>query len=141
MRLPLGSSRACRRAPYARVHSMIAPSHNALRNSRTGTISTPLSSRRRRGSWHTTSFRRSARFQRLAQVLGMGAQLVEGIRFEQVVERRVGQRVSDERALAGLAGAEQENGAVLDEGAEIQRSAVHSSSAIADLHGIQQLCR
>lgn len=73
----------------------------------------------------TRRSRLPTRFQRLAQVLGMRAQLVERVRFEQVVDRRVGKRVSDERALAGLAGPEQEDGAVLDEGAEIQGATVH----------------
>ena len=55
----------------------------------------------------------------------MRAQLVERVRFEQVVDRRVGERVADEGALAGLAGVELENGPVFDEGAEIQGTTVH----------------
>ena len=82
-----------------------------------------------------------ARFQRLPQVLRVGAQSVKGVGFEQVVERRVGERAADQGALAGLAGPEQEDGTVLDEGAKIQGPLVHFSNNIADLHAIQQLRR
>ena len=71
-----------------------------------------------------------SRLQGLAQVLGMRAQLVKRVRFQQVVDRRVRERMADERALAGLAGPEQEDGAVLDEGAEIQGATVHPAKLL-----------
>ena len=66
---------------------------------------------------------------------------MKGVGFEQVVDRRVGESLSDEGALAGLAGPEKKDGTVLDEGAEIQSPVVHFGNTIADLHGIRQLCR
>jgi hypothetical protein len=66
---------------------------------------------------------------------------VKGVGFEQVVDRRVGESLSDEGALAGLAGPEKKDGTVLDEGAEIQSPVVHFSDTTADLHEIQQLHR
>ena len=81
----------------------------------------------------------AARVQGLPQVLGMEAQLPERVGFQEVVDGRVGERVADERALAGLAGSEQEDGTVSDEGPQIEGTTVHISGIIADLHGNQQL--
>jgi hypothetical protein len=83
----------------------------------------------------------SSRFQRLAQVLRVSTQLAERIGLEQVVDRRLWKRVADQRALAGLAGPEEEDRALADESAQIQAPAVHISSSFADLHAIHQLRR
>lgn len=71
----------------------------------------------------------------------MEAQLPERVGFEEVVDRRIGERTVDERALACLAGAEQENRTVSDERPQIQNATVHISDIIADLHENQQLKR
>ena len=81
----------------------------------------------------------AARVQGLPQVLGMEAQLPERVGFEEVVDGRVGNVLADERALAGLAGAEQEDGTVSDESPQIEGATVHISDTIADLHENQQL--
>jgi hypothetical protein len=63
--------------------------------------------------------------ERLPQGLGTCAQLAERVGLEQVVAGRVRQGGADERALAGLARAEEEHRPVPEQLGEIQEAGVH----------------
>ena len=80
--------------------------------------------------------------ERLSEVLRTSGELAECVGFQQIVDGGLGKRPPDQRALAGLAGAEEEHGLVPDDLAEVENPCVHISISIAYLHEIQQVqCR